>query len=162
MKVIAYQPRFREDFIRLNTAWIEKYFSLEQEDRELFAHLDERLGQGAMIFFAVEDDTVLATGMVCPLGEGRWEICKLATDEKRQGHGAGSAVFSACMNYAEKHGAEKLVILSNTALKPALHLYSKFGFSEVPVELTHGFSRVDIQLEYDVEAGKVQQGRKEV
>ena len=48
-----------------------------------------------------------------------WEICKLAADERYDGHGAGSAVFKACMDYALENGANKLTILSNSILKPA-------------------------------------------
>ncbi len=35
-----------------------------------------------MIFFAVENDIVLAVCMTKPIGEDTWESCKLATDER--------------------------------------------------------------------------------
>lgn len=41
--------------------------------------------------------------MVIPKGDDIWEICKLATDEKYQGQGAGSSVLKACINYAKEH-----------------------------------------------------------
>ena len=47
MKVVAYQPQYREDFIRLNTHWIEKYFTMEQADREVLQHVEEHIRQGA-------------------------------------------------------------------------------------------------------------------
>ena len=37
--------------------------------------------------------------MAQPMTNDEWEICKLATDERYEGHGAGSAVFfKACMD----------------------------------------------------------------
>lgn len=151
MIITEYQPKFKNDFIRLNTAWIEKYFSMEQEDYEVLDNIERQLENGAMIFFAVEKDIVLAAGMTVPVGDAKWEICKLAADEKYQGSGAGSAVFKACMDYAVSHGAEKLVVVSNSILKPALHIYEKFGFREIPVDKTHSYQRGDIQFEYIVE-----------
>ena len=31
---------------------------------------------------------------------------------------------------------------------PALHIYEKYGFYEIPVDNTHHYKRVDIQFEY--------------
>lgn len=123
---------------------------MEDEDREILYHAETFLKKGAMIFFAVEDDNVLATGMVIPFGNNVWEICKFATDEKHQGHGAGSAVFKSCMDYAIDHGAEKITLISNHILKPALHIYEKFGFKEVPVDRADEYARCDAQFEYIV------------
>jgi hypothetical protein len=36
----------------------------------------------------------------------------------------------------KKHGAEKVVIETNSALKPAVHIYEKYGFKSVPIEKT--------------------------
>ncbi|MFR5431659.1 MAG: hypothetical protein ACLTLI_10375 [Clostridia bacterium] len=60
----------------------------------------------------------------------------------------GKCVFKACMDYALENGANKLTILSNSILKPALHIYEKYGFYEIPIDNTHHYKRVDIQFEY--------------
>lgn len=148
MKIIEYQSKYKEDFIRLNTAWIEKYFKMEQEDYDILYHADELLQKGAMIYFAVEEETVIATCMVVPLHDSDWEICKLATAQNHQGHGTGNAIFKACMEYAIHHGAKRLVIVSNSMLKPAMRIYKKYGFREIPVDKTHNYQRADIQFEY--------------
>lgn len=36
MDIIPYEPRFRDDFVRLNRAWIEQLFVLEGPDLDLF------------------------------------------------------------------------------------------------------------------------------
>ena len=89
MKIIKYDKKYEKDFIELNIAWVEKYFVMEQEDREILSHVDEYLQKGGMIFFAIEDERVLATCMVIPFGNNIWEICKLAANEQYQSHGAG-------------------------------------------------------------------------
>lgn len=55
------------------------------------------------------------------------------------------------MDYAVAQGAKKLTLISNRRLKPALHIYEKFGFREVPLNKAYwGFDRADIEFEYIV------------
>lgn len=61
--------------------------------------------------------------------------------------GAGSAVFKEAMQWALNHGAERLFILSNTKLKPALHIYKKYGFKEIKLD-NYEYIRGDIAFEY--------------
>lgn len=150
MEIVTYKKEYEKDFIELNIAWVEKYFVMEQEDRDILYHVDEFLKKGSMIFFAVDAHHVLATCMVVPFGNNVWEICKLAANEKYQEQGAGSAVFKACMDYATEHGAEKITLISNHILKPALHIYEKFGFQSVPVDRGGEYARCDVQYEYIV------------
>lgn len=146
MEIVPYQTKYKQDFIELNLAWIEKYFKVEPQDVEMLNNIEQIIAAGAMIYFALEADTVIATCMVMPKNDQVWEICKLAADENYQGRGAGSAVLEACMNYAKNRGAKKLLIVTNTILSAAMHLYEKVGFREVPIDEI-GYERVDIQLE---------------
>lgn len=150
MRIVEYQKKYEKDFIELNTAWVEKYFVMEQEDCDILYHAEDFIKKGAMIYFAVEEERVLATCMTFPTGNDTWEICKLASNEKYQGKGAGTAVFKACMNYAINHGAKKMTLISNHILKPALHIYKKMGFREVPLNRGSEYERADVQCEYIV------------
>lgn len=155
MNVIQYQKKYKKDFIQFNTDWIQDNFGfLEKEDMDTFHHIEECLEQGAMIYFAVEDGSVLATCMAKPLDdEGTWEICKLASNKHLPHKGAGSAVFKASMNWAIHHGAKKLFILSNSKLKAALHIYRKYGFREIKLD-NYEYVRGDIAFEYIVHPGE--------
>lgn len=150
MEIVEYQKQYKQDFVTLNTAWIEKFFAMEQEDCDILYHTEAYLEKGGMIYFAVEERAVLATCLVYPTGNDVWEICKLAANEKYQGYGAGTAVFKACMDYAINHGAKKLTLISNHILKPALHIYKKMGFREVPLSRGNEYERADVQCEYIV------------
>lgn len=105
--------------------------------------------KGAMIFFAVEQEQALATCMVRPMERNTWEICKLGSNKNLPHKGAGSAVFEASMKWALNHGAERLFIVSNSRLKPALHIYRKFGFQEIKLD-DYEYARGDIAFEYIV------------
>lgn len=148
MEIVEYQQKYKKDFIELNTAWVERFWVMEQADLDILEHVEELLKTGSMIYFAVENGEVLATCMAMPLGGDVWEICKLAAIGQYTGKGAGSAVFRASMAWAVGHGAKKLTLISNSRLKPALHIYEKFGFREVPLNKAYwGYERADIQFE---------------
>ncbi len=151
MKIIQFEEKYRQDFIDFNTDWIVSNFgSLEEHDIETFEKIDEEIKADAMIFFAVENEIALATCMAKPMEEKTWEICKLGSNKKVPHKGAGSAVFEAAMNWALNHGAEKLFILSNSQLKPALHIYRKYGFEEIKLD-NYEYVRGDIAFEYTKE-----------
>ncbi len=150
MRIVPFEERFRQDFIDFNTDWIVSHFgSLEEHDKEAFEKIDEELSNGAMIFFAVEVDKALAACMAKPVDRMTWEICKLASNKNLPHKGAGSVVFEASMNWALNHGARRLFLISNRKLKPALHIYKKFGFKEVKLE-DYGYVRGDIAFEYRI------------
>ena len=146
MDIVSYREQYKKDFIALNLAWIEKYFKAEPQDINMLNNVENFLSRGAAVYFAVERGEVLATCMVTPVDGQVWEICKLATQERYRKKGAGSAVLKECMAYAKAHGARKLMIVSNTVLSAAMHLYAKFGFQQVPIDNPE-YERVNIQLE---------------
>ena len=134
----------------MNTAWIKNNFgSLEEADIKTFQEIEKEIAKGAMIFFAVENNIVLAACMTKPINESTWEICKLAADEQYRGQGVGSKLFKKCMKYAIANNAKRLFILSNSKLKPALHIYQKYGFTEIKLD-DYEYNRGDIAFEYIV------------
>ena len=151
MEIIEYEEKYKDYFIQFNTDWIIDNFGfLEEEDKTTFQHIEESLEKGAMIYFAVEAENVLATCMAKPLEEnGTWELCKLGSNKHLPHKGAGSAVFEAAMNWALSHDAKKLFIISNSSLKSALHIYEKYGFHEVKLD-DYEYVRGDIAFEYIV------------
>lgn len=148
MKIILFAEKYRQDFIDINTDWIVSNFgALEEHDIESFKSIDAQMQAGAMIFFAVENDTVLATCMAAPMEGTTWEICKLGANKDVPHKGAGSAVFAASMKWALEHGANRLFIVTNTKLKIALHIYERYGFNEIKLS-DYGYERGNIAFEY--------------
>lgn len=151
MQVVTFKEKYRQTFIDFNTDWIVSNFGfLEDHDKETFEHIDNELNQGAMIFFAIEDEIPLACCMAKPMQDTTWEICKLGSNKNVPHKGAGSLVFEAAMEWALEHGAKRLFIISNSKLKPALHIYEKYGFQELPLD-DYEYVRGDIAFEYKVE-----------
>lgn len=150
MEIVEYSEKYRRDFIRLNTEWIEKYFVMEEADEKELSHIGEHIAKGGMAFAAVEGDEVMAVCMISPTDGDKtvWEVHKLAADERYKGRGAGSAVLNSCVEFALKNGAKKLTLITNHILAPAIHLYKKAGFTEVPLSDDRGYARADVQMEF--------------
>ena len=84
--------------------------------------------------------------MAKPINDSTWEICKLGSNKNVEHKGSGSAVFGAAVQWAIKHGAKRLFIVSNSKLKPAIHIYKKFGFKEISLD-NYEYIRGDIAFE---------------
>lgn len=63
VRIETYDPKYRNDFVRLNREWIESYFKIEASDIETFSHVDDIVEQGGQIFFAIYDGEVVGC---CP------------------------------------------------------------------------------------------------
>lgn len=147
-QVVGYREELRPSFERLNRAWIEQYFELEGPDLEVFRDPYRHIVEpGGEVFFLLDDGGVQGTCAVVRHGPDAFELAKMAVAESARGRGYGDLLMEAAIAFARAAGARRLFLVSNTRLQPALRLYRKHGFAEVPIEGRHGYARVDIQLE---------------
>ena len=83
-------------------------------------------------------------------GEQEYELAKMAVAEKFQGLKIGNLMLEFGIRKAKELNAKKIILYSNTKLKPALHLYRKYGFTEVPIGHSD-YLRSDIKMELVIE-----------
>ncbi len=154
MKLVPYDPKYKNDFIEMNKQWISEMFVIEQEDLDMLNNIEKKIEEGGQIFFAVdeEDDSqVLACCMIAPLPNKEWEIEKFCAKGMYTGTGAGSACLKACIDYARERKVEKIVIVTNAKCEHAVRLYRKFGFVEVPVDRKKfTYERAGLAFEMDL------------
>ena len=145
-EIINYQPRYAEDFKKLNIAWLEKFFVVEKYDEDVLSNPQKYiLDKGGDIFFILEDDSVKGTFALMYNEYGELEFTKMAVDESSQGKGFGNMLMQHCIDKAIEMGAENLILYSSRKLTPAISLYRKFGFQEIPVEKSE-YARCDIKM----------------
>lgn len=149
MRVVPYTPDRKQDLVRLNVWWIERYFGkIEPADREEFDHVDDEVAKGGMAFFAVDDEgRALATCMAVKRADDVWELAKLGSDPDRPHKGCGTAVFEAAERWAREHGARRIYIVTNSSLKAAIHIYESHGFRRFQPKDGGGFERCDYAVE---------------
>lgn len=150
IRIDTFQERYRQDFIRLNTEWIQTYFRIEEADRHTFAHIDDYiLRPGGQIFIAVDTETDEAVGCcaLIPHPElGCHELAKMAVSPSRQGLHIGLQLGQALLDYARSHSVQRIYLEGNTRLAPSINLYRKLGFNEVPLD-GQSYDRCDILME---------------
>lgn len=147
LQILPYQPQFEESFKSLNLAWLNKYFSVEPADEAMFSNPQAYiLNKGGHIFFALIDNEVVGTFALQKIADDFFELSKMAVAEAHQGKKIGHALLEHSLERARALGAKKVVLYSNTLLQPAIHLYTKFGFTEVPM-LSTQYKRSNIKME---------------
>jgi GNAT superfamily N-acetyltransferase len=148
VRLATWRPDLRADFERLNREWIERWFAVEEEDRRVFDDPAGRIVEpGGQIFFVVDERGVRGTCAVIRHDADTFELAKMAVEPSAQGRGYGDRLVEAAVRFAREAGARRLMLVSNTRLGPALTLYRKHGFRDVPLDPASGYSRADIQLE---------------
>lgn len=133
MIVRDYIPADATAFRDLNLAWVEKFFTVEAEDR---AQLEDPqthiLDKGGAILIAELDGEAVGTvGLVPGHGEGVLELIKMSARSDVQGKGIGRALMDAAITKSREMGARAIWLETNTKLEAALALYRKSGFREL-------------------------------
>jgi len=145
--LVEYTPEYAETFKALNEAWIRRYFVMEATDYKALDHPDDYIIKpGGFIVMALLNGEAVGTCALIKMSDGGYELAKMAVDDKAQGYGIGLAICEYLIAKARKLGAHRLYLESNTKLVPAINLYRKVGFVEVPI-VGAGYDRVDIQME---------------
>lgn len=138
-----YQPWFE----KLNRNWIEKYFWMEPIDVAVLQDPETYIiDKGGAIIMASVDDEIAGTVALKFVEKGVYEFTKMAVDEKFQGQKIGLALAEAAIEKAESLGAKKIILYSSTKLVPAISLYRKLGFVEIPVDGPYKRSDIKMQL----------------
>jgi GNAT superfamily N-acetyltransferase len=147
VRIIPYTEAYRQAFRDLNHEWITRHFTLEEADNKM---LDDPEGyildKGGFIFIALLQDEPVGTAALLKNADGSFELAKMAVTDKAQGLKIGFQLGQVALEKARELQAPKVELLSNRKLTPALNLYHKLGFTEVPVP-ANDYLRCDIKME---------------
>lgn len=145
--IIDYKAEHQPWFESLNRHWIEKYFQLEPIDQAVLKDPEGHIiSKGGKILMATFDNEIAGTVALKFAGDAVYEFTKMAVDEKFQGKQIGKALALAAIEQARALSAKKIILYSNTKLTPAIGLYRKLGFVEVPVDGPYVRSNIKMEL----------------
>jgi ribosomal protein S18 acetylase RimI-like enzyme len=151
IEIIPYKAEHAFHFERLNKAWIEKYFVLEELDKWVLENPHEAiLSKGGAILMAKYDGMITGTVALIKVSNDEYEFAKMAVDEAYQRRGIAEALSYAAFDKARSLSAKKVSLYSQTSLAPAIHLYRKLGFVEVPMD-NRLYKRANIKMEMELE-----------
>ncbi len=147
IEIIPFSEDLKESIKILNYEWLEKYFTIEKNDEiSLSNPKEEIIDKGGFIFYAKLNDEIVGTASSLKKSESVFELGKMAVAEKAQGYKIGTILLEHCVEFAKEKQIKTLLLYSNTQLKSAIHLYRKYGFSEIDLE-SGLYERADIKME---------------
>ena len=151
VEVKRFDDRYAADFKRLNLEWIEMYFKVEGMDEEQLNNPREYIiDAGGEIYSVVAGGKVKGTCALIFHEEGVYEIAKMAVDADSRGKGYGNLLMEASIEGAREKDADKILIISNTKLEPAINLYKKYGFQTTRLGQNPDYERGNIEMQLDL------------
>ena len=152
VEIVEFEGKFSKDFARLNYEWIENYFAIEAHDREMLDNPSEYIiNRGGQIFMAIIGNQAVGTVALINTDKKSFELAKMAVSPNFQGLRIGEKLMTACIKFSVKVSKQRIFLLSNTKLIPAIGLYRKFAFREIPLDSETPYKRTDIQMELRLE-----------
>jgi len=147
VEIVPFRSEFAGAFATLNYEWIEKYYRVEPHDRELLNWpVEHIISKGGEIFFAVSDNKPVGTVALVEHSPSEFELAKMAVASEFHGRGIGKLLMKACVEHARSVGKTHIFLESNTGLEPAIALYRRSGFKEVPLDPDSNYSRANIRM----------------
>ena len=145
--IVDYVDAHAGPFRALNLAWIRQHWEPEAADfKVLDAPRESIIDHGGYIAIAVRDEDVIGTCALIRMGDGSYELAKMAVREDCKGLGLGEQLGRAVIDRARKLGARRIYLETNAVLTPALNLYRKLGFVELPAQASP-YERANVFME---------------
>ena len=146
INIRLYDRTDQRHFESLNRSWIEEYFEMEPIDIEVLSRPEENIiAKGGTILMAECGDEIAGTDALKRVDGDVFEFTKMAVAPRFRGRKIGEALAHAALAVAKENGADTVILYSNRRLAPAIALYRKIGFREVPVDAV--YKRSDIKME---------------
>jgi DNA-binding MarR family transcriptional regulator/N-acetylglutamate synthase-like GNAT family acetyltransferase len=153
IEFIRFEPKYANDFRRINEAWITKMFELEESDRNVLNDpVRHIIAKGGKIWFAKHKQLGLVG--CCALAKKKeltFELTKMAVVDSAQGLKIGEKLLKFVLQEAQKMPIKRLFLLTNKKCRAAIHLYEKNGFvhdRQVMDEFGANYARCDVAMKY--------------
>ncbi len=152
--IVPYRNEFAEAFKQINQTWIEEFFEMEEADRRALEQPESYiLAKGGEILFALdEQDQVVGTCALIRHSAEMCELAKMGVDKSSQSRGAGKLLGEAILDLAIAKGFQTVCLETNSSLEPAIRLYKKLGFKQLPPPVESEYQRADVYMELDLSA----------
>jgi len=148
--IIPFSDTYSDSIKILNLEWLTKYFKVEPKDEMVLSNpKSEIIDKGGFIFYAQYQGSIVGTVSLLKIDEVTFELSKMAVSSSVQGIGIGKQMLEHCFEFSKHNNINKLILYSNRSLQSAIHLYTKYGFKEIPLE-TGIYERADIKMEKSI------------
>lgn len=153
LRLREYRPELAPVFHAINAEWISAMFRLEPADLEVLEDPQTHIidGGGTILFVEAPGLGIVGTCALRMTGPKSAELTKMGVRASARGLKAGEFLLAATIERAKRMGIDDLYLLTNSACKPAIHLYEKLGFehdAEVMAKYAARYCRCDVAMQY--------------
>lgn len=150
LEIIPFSQKYSKDFYNLNVEWLEKYFYVESYDEKVLSNPKTYIiDNGGFIFFVKKENEIIGT--VALINQNTYfELSKMAVSPKYRGLKIGEKLMEYCIQFSKKQKWQSITLYSHRKLIPAINLYKKVGFIEVPLEENSHYERSDIKMRLEL------------
>lgn len=159
--IIDFDPRWRDDFARLNVEWLQRWFVVEPIDQEVLGDPETHiLADGGRVLFAIATaadgiQRAVGTAALRHEGGGVFELTKMAVAPEARGRGVGRRLMQASLEAFQAMGGRELFLESSSRLGPALKLYESVGFVHRPAPRPGShYVRADVYMVWEMLPGE--------
>ena len=133
VKIVEWKDEYYRDYVDISMEWLRDYDTVEPIDIEIITHPHEMvLDDGGMIFFANCEGRNVGTISMISMGEDCFELAKIGVTKTFRGLGIGNLLMEAAIDFAKRKGAKKIILFTIEMLVPAINLYHKYNFKDIP------------------------------
>ena len=151
IRIVAYQRELAPAFQRLNLAWIERLFVVEDADRKVLGDPERAIiAPGGQVLFALDAGEAIGTVAMIRYSAERYELAKMAVAPSHQQRGIGEMLGAAAIAFARDAGAETVFLLTNSSLAGAIRLYERLGFRHGVDPDPPEYARADVYMELPI------------
>jgi GNAT superfamily N-acetyltransferase len=151
IRIVSYRRDLAPAFQRLNLAWIERLFVVEDADRKVLGDPERSIiTPGGQILFALDGDEAIGTVAMVRYTAARYELAKMAVEPSHQGRGIGEMLGATAIAFARDAGAETIFLLTNSSLAGAIRLYERLGFRHGVDPDPPEYARADVYMELPI------------
>jgi GNAT superfamily N-acetyltransferase len=151
IRIVPFRRELAPAFQRLNLAWIERLFVVEDADRKVLGDPEHAiLAPGGQIFFALDGGEPIGTVAMIRVSAARYELAKMAVAPSHQQRGIGEMLGAAAIAFARDAGAETVFLQTNSRLDGAIRLYERLGFGHAVDPDPPEYARSDVYMELPI------------
>lgn len=147
MIVLINRAEYLDAFIRLNEAWIRHYFQIEEADKVLASNPGKIIEDGGYVFTLLVNNEIVGGCALFKDDGNAFQLARMAVSPEHQGKGYGDILMQAVIGQLRAVKANRVFLLSNKKLAPAISLYAKYGFTIVSEGQHPDYARCDIVME---------------
>lgn len=152
-EIEVFSVALADAFRLINEEWINEDFKIEESDRVALSDPQGYIiDPGGEIIFACEKSTGKAFGTCALIKRSAdvAELAKMGVYKSGRGNGLGKLLLIAALKKAAVMGFRKVYLETNSKLAPALGLYRKMGFFQMPFPWESDYNRADVYMEIEL------------